>query len=276
MYSFHKQTGKDGIMDDAGRARRRPRLEGADGRVFLLALDHGLAAGPLAGIGRLDELVVLVRTALCTGVISNPGLVRFVAPALAPASGLVVHLSASTLLGSTPSSKVLSSTVEHAVALGADAVSVQISFGDPQEDRMIADAGRVVDDASSLGVPVLVMAYAPASPGESSSNPLAAAHAARAAAEIGASFVQTNYAGDPVGLRAVVRGCPVPLVVAGGPRSSSEGGFLDALRESMRAGVVGVSVGRQIFQAEDPAGMARRIASVVFEADPRLVVEAVR
>jgi DhnA family fructose-bisphosphate aldolase class Ia len=202
-------------------------------------------------------------------------MVRFFASALARSLGLVVHLSASTLLGSAPTSKVLSSTVEHAVELGADAISVQISFGDPNEDRMIADAGRVIDGAKSLGVPVLVMAYTPANPGEFSSDPVGGAHAARTAAEIGAQLVQTNYAGDPLGLRGVVRGCPVPVVVSGGPRSSSEATFLDSLRESMRVGAAGVSVGRRIFQAKDPAAMARRIAAIVFEGKRPLVVEAV-
>ncbi len=258
-----------------GIARRRRRLEGAGGRFFLLALDHGLAAGPLPGIQRPEELARSLRPAPCSAVIANPGMVRFLAPELPPTSGLVVHLSASTLLFSTPAYKVLSSTVEQAAALGADAVSVQISFGDSHEDRMIADAGRVVDDATSLGIPVLVMADAPANPGESCSNALAAAQSARAAAEIGASLVQTNYSGNARGLLGIVRGCPVPVVVAGGPRTSSEATFLDALRESMRAGAAGVSVGRRIFQAEDPAAIARRIAAIVFEGDRPLVAEAV-
>lgn len=258
-----------------GIARRRRRLEGAGGRFFLLALDHGLATGPLPGIQRLEELIRSLRPHPCSAVIANPGMVRFLVPDLPPALGLVVHLSASTLLGLEPTSKVVSSTVEHAVALGADAVSVQISFGDSREDQMIADAGRVVDDATSLGIPVLLMAYAPANPGESCSGSLDAAHAARAAAEIGASLVQTNYAGDPQGLHGVVSRCPVPVVVAGGPPSSSDATFLDALRESMRAGAAGVSVGRRIFQAENPAAIARRIAAIVFEGDGPLVVEAV-
>jgi DhnA family fructose-bisphosphate aldolase class Ia len=258
-----------------GIERRLRRIGGANGRFFLFALDHGVGAGPVPGIQRPVELVRSLHPAAFTGVIMNPGMVRFLAAELPRSVGLVVHLSASTVLGSSPTSKVLSSTVERAVALGADAVSVQISFGDPNEDQMIADAGRVIDGATSLGIPVLVMAYAPAIPGESSSSSLEGAHAARAAAEIGAALVQTNYAGDPQGLRGVVKSCPVPVVAAGGPPSSSEGAFLDDLRESMRAGAAGVSLGRRIFQATDPAAIARRIAAIVFEGNSPLVVEAV-
>jgi DhnA family fructose-bisphosphate aldolase class Ia len=141
---------------------------------------------------------------------------------------------------------------------------------------MIADAGRVVDAGRSLGVPVLMMAYARAAPGESSGDPVAAALAARAAAEIGASIVQTNFAGASDGLRTIVRACPVPVVVAGGPRAPSEEAFLDGLRGMLRAGATGLSVGRQVFQAVDPAAVACRIADTLFGSDPPIAVEAAR
>src|SRR5436309_15102081 len=117
-------------------------------------------------------------------------MVRSISAEIPPAWSLIVHLSAGALLGSMPGFKVLSSTVEHAVSLGADAVSVQISFGDLREDRMIADARRVVDLATSLGLPVFLIAHAPAGPGGSSEASGAAAHAARAAAGIRATLLE--------------------------------------------------------------------------------------
>ena len=139
---------------------------------------------------------------------------------------------------------------------------------------MIADAGRVVDAATWLGLPVFLMAHAPAEPGGSSMDSVGAAHAARAAAEVGASIVQTNFAGGPDGLRKIARGCPVPVVVAGGPKRSTEEAFLDALREVMSAGAAGISVGRRIFEALDPPATAQRIADVVFGSDRPLIIEA--
>src|SRR5439155_21687192 len=116
-----------------------------------------------------------------------------------PDWGLVVHLSAGTLLGSRPTSKVLSSTVEQAISIGADVVSIHVSFGAREEDRVIADAGRVTDAAQSFGVPVVLMAYAPAESGRSSDDAIAAAHATRADAEIGASTIQMNFAASREG-----------------------------------------------------------------------------
>src|SRR3989442_12629192 len=100
--------------------------------------------------------------------------------------------------------------------------------------------------------------------------------AARAAAELGVSIVQTNFAGAPDGLREIAHSCPVPLVVAGGPKGSTEEASLDALREVMRAGAAGICVGRRLFQALDPPAMAQRIADVVFGSDRPVIIEAAR
>src|SRR5256886_3618704 len=240
-------------MSRIGMERRRSRLNGANGRTFLLAIDHGLPAGPIPGIERPAELLRRLGSAPVSGLIVNPGLVPSLSNEIPPEWGLVVHLSAGTLLGSRPTSKVLGSTVEHAVSMGADAVSVQISFRTPDEDRMVMDAGHIVDAARSFGVPVLMMAYAAAAPGTPSEDRAAAAHAARAAAEIGATLVQTNFAASADGVRTIVRGCPVPVVVAGGPRILPENAFLEGLRETMRAGAAGIAVGRPGFPAPGPA-----------------------
>ena len=134
MHKYYAQFPEKGIQGRnvaaLGLVTRRRRLEGADGRVFLLALDHGLPSGPVPGIERPADLLCSLRGIPFSGVVANPGMVRFVAGEIPPSAGLVVHLSASTVLGARPRSKVLSSTVEYAVSLGADAVSVQISFGD--------------------------------------------------------------------------------------------------------------------------------------------------
>lgn len=205
----------------------------------------------------------------------NPGIVRHVASDLGPDRALVVHLSAGTLLGSRPSSKVRIDSVAHAVALGADAVSVSVHFGDPAEDRMVAAAGRTVDEARSLGIPTLIMAYPPSEPGGRSVNADAARHAARAAAELGANLVQTNFAGPPESVREIVRGCPIPVLLSGGPPSPAPEAFLDAIRAGIAAGAAGVTVGRNLFQHPDPAAFATQLGEAIFGSAPsEIVLEA--
>lgn len=248
-------------MPYPGISRRLRRLEGPGGRFLLLALDHGLPAGPLPGIEDPVALLRALRGAPITGVIANPGLVPRIAPALPTSAGLVVHLSAGTVLGTRPTSKVLGTLPERALALGADAVSVQIHFGDVAEERMLSDAGRVVDAASGLGLPVLGMAHPPATEAAPGTG---LAHCVRAIAELGAGIVQTTMPPDPRDLVDAVRGSPVPVIVAGGPRRAAPDDFLDALRAAIRAGASGVAAGRNLFQHPDPPAFARAIGEVVF------------
>lgn len=249
-------------MTSSGIDLRLRRLSGPGRRFFLLALDHGLPAGPMPGIERPAELVTRLRGSPVTGIVANPGILSILARNARPDVGLVAHLSAGTLLGSRPTSKVLATSVERGVALGADAISVQIHFGDRDEDRMVADAGAVVDDATRLGTPTLVMAHARSSPGTPSLDPMTTRHAVRAAAELGATLVQTSFEGEREDLASLVSGCPAPLLFAGGPRTSSEA-TLSFMQTAMAAGAAGVSVGRSLFQHPDPLSFAKAIGEVV-------------
>lgn len=253
-------------MPSLGTTRRLRRLEGSRGRFLLLALDHGLPAGPLPGLEDPRSLLRRLEGSRLTGAIVNPGLLPHLLPEEGVTPPLVVHLSAGTLLGTRPASKVLACGVERALRLGADAVSVQIGFGDDAEDRMLADAGAVIDDASRYGLPVLVMAYPPG--GTAGSAVLEEIrHAARAAAELGADLVQVPHPGAAEGVRAIVRGCPAPVLVAGGPRAGSPEAFLDTMKAAVTGGAAGAVVGRNLFQHPDPAAFARRIGEIVL-ADP--------
>ncbi len=255
-------------MSSLGAHRRLRRLQGPGGRFFLFAADHGLPAGPLPGLEDPREILVALAPSPVTGIVLNPGLVRLL-PADSRAA-LVVHLSGGTLLSSSPTSKVLVASVERAVALGADAVSVQVHFGDAEEPRMLRDAGAVVEAADRLGMPVLLMAYPPHS-AEGAAEFEATRHAARAAAELGADLVQVPHPGDADRVRAVVQGCPAPVVTAGGPRLARPEAFLDAVRSSVAGGAAGVSVGRNLFQHPDPASFAEAIGHALVE--PRVAVE---
>src|SRR5436853_3647132 len=87
--------------------------------------------------------------------------------------------------------------------------------------------------------------------------------------ELGADIVQTNYTGDVESFRDVVNSVRVPIVVAGGPKTDSASVCLRNVYESIKGGAVGVSIGRNVFQHQDPTIMTRSIAEIVHsEANP--------
>ena len=88
---------------------------------------------------------------------------------------------------------------------------------------------------------------------------------ARVGAELGADIIKTNYTGDPDSFREVVEGCPVPVVVAGGPRMDTEADLMQVVYDSIHAGGKGVAIGRNVFQAEDPAAILGKMAKIVHE-----------
>ena len=119
--------------------------------------------------------------------------------------GLIIHLSGSTSLNPDPNDKVLVCTVEEAIALGADGVSIHINLGAPNESKMLEDAARVVRDCNRWGMPLLVMIY-PRGKGIDPIAPATVGHCVRVAEELGADLIKTNYTGDPGSSKRIVEG----------------------------------------------------------------------
>jgi fructose-bisphosphate aldolase/2-amino-3,7-dideoxy-D-threo-hept-6-ulosonate synthase len=107
--------------------------------------------------------------------------------------------------------------VEEAIALGADAVSIHINLGAPNESKMLEDAAVVVKECNRWGMPLLVMIY-PRGKGIDPNSPKTIGHCVRVAEELGADLIKTNYPGDPVSFAKIVKACSVPVLIAGGEK----------------------------------------------------------
>jgi fructose-bisphosphate aldolase/2-amino-3,7-dideoxy-D-threo-hept-6-ulosonate synthase len=178
-------------------------------------------------------------------------------------SALIVHLSASTVLGPDPLWKRQVCSVEEAVRLGAEAVSVHINVGSPREHLMLSELGRVAQRCDDLGIPLLAMMYPRGPTIKNEHDPKAVAHAARLGAELGADIIKTNYTGDPETFEEVVSGCPVPIVIAGGPKKESIKDFLQMVHDSINVGGAGISIGRNVWQHEDPELMTKALSTII-------------
>lgn len=149
--------------------------------------------------------------------------------------------------------------------MGADAVSIHVNIGSSHDQRMIKDLGMIVDQCKDLELPVLAMMYPR---GEKVSNPFdpeVVAHVARIGAELGADVVKTLYTGNPDTFKTVVEGCPVPVIIAGGPKSNTDDELLNMVKGAMDSGAVGVAMGRNIFQHSHPENITRAISNIIFD-----------
>jgi fructose-bisphosphate aldolase/2-amino-3,7-dideoxy-D-threo-hept-6-ulosonate synthase len=156
-------------------------------------------------------------------------------------------------------------SVEGAIRLGADAVSVHINIGSKEEPEMLQGLGMISDKSTEWNIPLIAMMYPR---GENIKNPhdeTIVSHVARIGAEAGADIVKTVYTGDPKSFRRVVKGCPVPIVIAGGPKASTDSEILAMCAGAMEAGAIGVTFGRNIFQHRDPRRILNALSELIFE-----------
>ena len=233
------------------------------GRAVIVPMDHGISNGPMDGLYDMKETVDAVTNGGATAVIMHKGLIRYSYRGSGKDVGLVLHLSASTDVNKENANhKVLVATVEEAIKIGADAVSIHINFGDEYEYEMLEAAGEVSRTCNEWGMPLIVMAY-PRGHDVNSYDPDLIAHCARASSELGADIVKVNYTGDIDSFRNVVRGALAPVVIAGGPKMKTDMDVLNMVYDSLQAGGKGVSMGRNIFQNKNVEGITRAISEIV-------------
>ena len=245
---------------DIGKRKRLNRIFKSDGRTVIIPMDHGVSLGPVQGLVNMQETVDKLAKGDVDAIVVHKGIAKTVNTG---SIGLIVHLSASTKLGPDLNRKVKVCSVEEALRLGADAVSLHINVGAASEHEMLMKLGDVADECDSLGVPLLAMMY-PRGPGVSSEyDPEMVEFAARIGAELGADIVKTNYTGSVETFQRVVQGCPVPVIIAGGPKGKTETDVLEAVFGSIKAGGVGVSIGRNVFQHENPTAMTKALSAIV-------------
>jgi fructose-bisphosphate aldolase/2-amino-3,7-dideoxy-D-threo-hept-6-ulosonate synthase len=253
-------------MSTIGKSIRMERIFNRNtGNAIIIPMDHGVGAGPILGLKNLQDAVNKVAEGGANAVLGHMGLAKHGHRGYGHDVGLIIHLSASTSLSVDPNHKVLVTTVEEAVKVGADAVSVHINVGAEDEYEMLKGLGYVAGKCDEWGMPLLAMMYPRGKKVRSEYDVDVVKHAARLGAELGADIVKTNYTGSPETFKEVVDGCPVPVIIAGGPKMSSEEDLLEMIEGSLKCGGKGVAIGRNVFQAEDPTGLVRRIAKIVHE-----------
>jgi fructose-bisphosphate aldolase/2-amino-3,7-dideoxy-D-threo-hept-6-ulosonate synthase len=262
----------------------RARLDriGTDDRYVVVPMDHGITLGATQGLKDLESTVDAITRGGADAVLTQRGVADRVHPNKNGA-GYIAHLNGSTVIGPDENDKRMTGTVEDAMRAGADAVSLHINVGSVHEREQIEQLAQLTGEAEAFGLPVLAMTYArgPDIDPEADDYNQAVGHAVRLGEELGADIVKTGYTGDAESFQHVVESTSLPVVIAGGSKGTDED-TLDMVRGAMDAGASGVSMGRSIFQHDEPEKIARAVASVVHDdadaedalAEAGLAVEA--
>lgn len=246
-----------------GKEKRMERILDK-GKAVITPMDHGVSNGPILGLENMEKVVEKVEKGGASAVVLHKGIIKSLKRV--PRCGVIMHLSASTELALDANNKVQVGKVKEAITLGADAVSVHVNIGgNKDEPRMLEILGKVAAEADNYGMPLLAMMYPRGKNVKEKLDPKAVSLVTRVGAELGADLVKTVYTGDVETFKKVTEGCPVPVVIAGGPKCANDMEVLEMVKGAMDGGAAGISLGRNVFQHKNPEKMVRALSAIIKE-----------
>ena len=243
-------------------------------RALIVAFDHALVLGPIPGTGDPLGQIRRFAEAKADAVLLNLGLIRQFAnsPLVGSLPALIARIDWTTVWsaisnnGSCDLRSSLLARPEDALRHGADAVLTYMVVGTGDADfesKEVARTAEVARECERIGIPLIVESLARGKSVDNPSEPKWLNLHTRMATELGADAVKTDYTGDPISMRSVVEGCPIPILVLGGSRQGSDEQALDVVRNAALAGAAGVFFGRNVFQAADMELFLQRARSVL-------------
>lgn len=236
-----------------GKRRRIARII-KNGRSVILPMDHGITK-PEKGIEKIDRVVKAVQEYV-DAIIVHKGIAKTSGIIAEMEAGLIVHLSGSTVWADDPNDKRVVTSVERAISLGADAVSMHANIGSRTEADQLEKLGNLSEVCDWYGIPLLAMMYPR---GSIEVNTETVRHAARIGYELGADIIKVPYVAKFEDVTAI---CDVPVVVAGGSKES-EYELYRKVEDAMKRGAAGVAVGRNVFNSNQPAKIAKALHMIV-------------
>jgi len=259
-----------------GHSLRIARLTDTEsGRIIILALDHGLFLGPVPGVEDLPALLQQLATDPPDAIQLTPGMALQAAEALAGKGrpALVVRLDTTNIwrkgtLARAPGYWEPVCEPLEALKMGADAAVCFLLQGwedDEREGYNLSQITRWAAECNELGLPLIIepLPIQPRVQNQNSAEEVILG--ARMATELGASLLKVNYTGDQESFAQVVKACHIPVLMRGGPKTATELEYLQQVEGAIAAGAKGVVVGRNIFQATDPAATLSALRRVIHQ-----------
>ncbi len=245
---------------DWGMSSRMARIiPPSTGHCFFLAIDHGYFLGPTRKLERPGD-TVRELSPIADALFVTRGVLRSAIPA-ATTPNVILRISGGTsVIGPALEDEQLVVTPEEAIRVDAAAVGVSIFVGSEHERVSLASLSKAVNQFERYGIPVMAVTAVGKELEKRDARYLALS--TRIAAELGARVVKTYWCED---FEKVTESCPVPVVIAGGPKTDDALEVLTFVRDGIDRGAIGVNLGRNIWQHHDPVGMAKALRAVIHE-----------
>jgi len=243
-----------------GMANRMAQLIQSDGHCLFLPVDHGYFQGPTR---KLEEPRKTLEPLLpyADAVFITRGVLR---SSVDPdnAKPIILRVSGgASMVGKDLANEGITTSMEEAIRLNVAAVGISIFVGTDYEKESLLNLSKLVDDGERYGIPVMAVTAVGKELEKRDARYLALA--SRIAAELGARVVKTYWCEN---FDKVTKGCPVPVVMAGGPKVDTQRQVFDFVCDGMQKGAVGVNLGRNIWQDEHPVAMIKALRAVIHKS----------
>ena len=244
---------------DWGMENRMAQLIQSDGHCLFLPVDHGYFQGPTR---RLEEPRKTIEPLLpyADALFVTRGVLR---SSVDPANTkpIILRVSGGTsMVGKDLADEGITTCMEEAIRLNAAAVGISIFVGSDYEKASLLNLAKLVDEGEKYGIPVMAVTAVGKELEKRDARYLALA--CRIAAELGARVVKTYWCEN---FERVARGCPVPVVMAGGPHTDTELEVFQFVSDGMQKGAIGVNLGRNIWQNDFPVAMIKAIRAIIHD-----------
>lgn len=245
---------------DWGMKNRLSRLIQKDGKALFLPVDHGYFQGPTHSLEKPGETIKPIyqyadAVMLTRGVLRNcidPAIEK---PIIMRVSGAV------SVVGEDLANESIVTSIQEILRLNVSAVSMSVFVGTKYENKSLSNLSKLVDECEEYGIPVMAVSAVGKELEKREARYLALA--ARISAEIGARVVKTYYCKE--NFEKVVEGCPVPVVIAGGPKTETQKEVFDFVYDGLQKGAIGVNLGRNIWQTQYPVASIKAIRAIIHE-----------
>jgi DhnA family fructose-bisphosphate aldolase class Ia len=249
---------------NAGKTRRLRRLLDRSGRTVILPLDIVMPVGPFPGAEDTGALIDMGCASGVNAVLLRWGEAKRYADRIDPDVALIVRVSGSTGIHDGIRWSSLLNSVEASLAIGGDAVCVDVEVGGENESESLQALAAVCEAAERLGVAVVAEVQVASAPDPEGSTDRATAlgWGARTAQELGADAAKVAFPGSVEAMRTICRLAQIPVVTAGGDQRETLG-VLRSIDEALRGGAAGTAIGRNVIGHEPPSVVQDAVIDLV-------------
>ena len=238
---------------------RLSQLIQQDGHCMFLPIDHGYFQGPTRKLeqpGKTIEPLLPYADALFVtrGVLRSCVDPQNTKPIILRVSG------GTSVVGHDLADEGVTTSMEEAIRLNVSAVGISVFIGTEYEKQSLLNLAKLVDEGEKYGIPVMAVTAVGKELEKRDARYLALC--CRIAAELGARVVKTYWCEN---FEKVTNGCPVPVVIAGGPKVDTEREAFEFIYDGIQKGAIGQNLGRNIWQHQYPVAMIKALRAIIHE-----------